>query len=130
MRGVLCYDRFPPEDREAVQQSIEMLLGLYNEDDAIVNPNEEEVKNMQPRPLSARFMPPLEIENGEDTAKQDEDDNEPKNQQKAGGFGAGGMGKKTDKKKKEKKKVKARNALKSDNPKFKSGGKTPYANRK
>ena len=132
LRGVLCYDRFPPEDREAVQQSIEMLLGLYNEDDAIVDPNEEEVKIMQPRPLSARFMPPLEIENGGDTAKQDEDDGDgvPKKQQKAGGFGAGGMGKKTDKKKKEKKKVKARNALKSDNPKFKSGGKTPYANRK
>lgn len=129
LKGILCYDRFPPEDREAVQKSIDYLMGLYPEDDALVEPDEVEVKSIQPRPLSARWMPPLEIENAiEEEAV--EDDAVPKKGM-ARGIGGFGPGKKGGKKKKEKKKkVKTRNALRSDNPKFKTSGKTTFANRK
>jgi len=133
LKGILCYDRFPPEDREKVQKSIDMLLGLYTEDDAVVDPDVEEVNAMQPKPLSARYMPPLETEQVLGS-EEDEDEEEtiPKKQKTkaSGGFGAGGGGKKTGKKKEKKKKVKTRNAARSDNPKYKTTGKTAYASRK
>ena len=132
LKGILCYDRFPPEDREAVQKSIDMLLGLYTEEDAVIDPDVEEVKAMQPKPLSARYMPPLETE--QVLGSEEDEDTIPKKQKTkastAGGFGAGGGGKKTGKKKEKKKKVKLRNAARSDNPKYKTTGKTPYASRK
>lgn len=136
LKGILCYDRFPPEDREAVQKSIDMFLGLYTEDDALVDADENEVKDMQPRPLSARYMPPLDIDESVEDEEDDEDVAFKKKQKtkansSAGGFGlGGGMGNKKKEKKKKKKAPKARNAAFSDNPKFKSSGKTPYANRK
>ena len=132
LKGILCYDRFPPEDREAVQKGIDNLLGLYTGDDAILEPDAQEAKAIQPRPLSARWMPPLEEETEE---KEDDDALFPKKGMtkgaSAGGFGAGG-GVKTNKgqKKEKKKKAKPRNAAFSDNPKFKSSGKTRYANPK
>ena len=114
MKGILCYDRFHPEDREAVQENINKLLGLYTEDDAQVDPDEEEFTNMCPPPLSARYMPPLEVV---------EDDNENNEiEGNSGGFGGGGFGaggaKKKGKKKEPKKKtkVKARDGSRSDNP--------------
>jgi len=127
LKGILCYDRFPPEDREAVQKSIEYLLGLYTDDDAQVEPDSEEVKVMQPRPLSARRMPPLQLETGGDA---DADAGEaPKEATKpgksgfggaSGGFGAGGgSGKKAGNKTEKKKKVKVRNGNFSSNPTFK-----------
>ena len=132
LKGILCYDRFPPEDREKVQKSIDMLLGLYTEDDAVIDPDVEEVNAMQPKPLSAKYMPPLETEQVDSQEEEDEDTTIPKKQKTkastAGGFGAGG--KKTGKKKEKKKKVKTRNAARSDNPKYKTTGKTSYASRK
>lgn len=123
LKGILCYDRFPPEDREAVQKSIEYLLEMYPDDDAQIEPDAEEAKAMQPRPLSAKFMPPLQLE-------EVEVDLDPKKATKpSGGFGMG-KSKNTGKKKEKKKKVKVRNAARSDNPKFKSSGKTAYANPK
>jgi peptide deformylase len=121
LKGILCYDRFPPEDREAVQKSIEFLLGLYTDDDAQVEPDLEEEKVMQPRPLSAKRMPPLELETG----AGDADAEDVRTRKKAAkpvksGFGAGGgMGKKTGKKTEKKKKVKVRNGAFSNNPTFK-----------
>lgn len=123
LKGILCYDRFPPEDREAVQKSIDSFLGLYPEDDAQIEPDAEEAEAMQPRPLSAKFMPPLQVD--EATVKKVP----VKATKPSRGFGVGG-GKNTDKKKEKKEKVKVRNALRSDNPKFKSSGKTAFANRK
>jgi len=117
LKGILCYDRFPPEDREAVQKSIDFLLGLYTDDDAQVEPDSGEEKVMQPRPLSAKRMPPLELETGADA----DADEAPKKAMKPvkSGFGAGGgMGKKTGKTEK-KKKVKVRNGAFSNNPTFK-----------
>ena len=133
LKGILCYDRFPPEDREAVQKGIDTLLGLYSDSDAIIDPDVEEAKGMMPRPLSARWMPPLELETEE--AEEDDNLNLKKGTSKggmgAGGFGAGGGKRKGGKKVKEKKKkVTARNAARSDNPKFKTTGKTAYASRK
>lgn len=140
LKGILCYDRFPPEDREGAQKSIDYLLGLYSDDDALVEPDTAAVKDMQPRPMSAKWMPPLE---SADIEQEQEDDSPFSKKQKvakkpSGGFGAGagmGMGnKKTsggNKEEKEaKKKVKTRNALRSSNPKFKSTRKTAFANRK
>jgi peptide deformylase len=123
LKGILCYDRFPPEDREAVQKSIEFLLGLYTDDDAQVEPDLEEEKVMQPRPLSAKRMPPLELETGAGDADADAED-VPTRKKAAkpvkSGFGAGGgMGKKTGKKTEKKKKVKVRNGAFSNNPTFK-----------
>jgi hypothetical protein len=123
LKGILCYDRFPPEDREAVQKSIEFLLGLYTDDDAQVEPDLEEEKVMQPRPLSAKRMPPLELETGAGAGDADAED-VPTRKKAAkpvkSGFGAGGgMGKKTGKKTEKKKKVKVRNGAFSNNPTFK-----------
>ena len=128
LKGILCYDRFPPEDREAAQENINKLLGLYTESDAAADPDVDEYNNMMPRSLSARYMPPLEVEE-----EEEEEQEQPAG--KSGGFGGGGFGagggKKATKKKKEtKKKVKARDGSRSDNPMFKRSGKTPYANRK
>jgi peptide deformylase len=151
LRGILCYDRFPPEDREAVQKSIETLLGLYAEDDARVEPDADAAGAMQPRPLSAKRMPPLgddatELEDGNDKkvkANKKRKGTKPKSggfgakSSGGGGFGAGGGGggggggDSSGTKKETKKKVKARNALRSSDPRFKStGGKTPFASRK
>ena len=58
LKGILCWDRFPPEDREAVQANIDALLGVYKEDDAMVDPDTSVV--FQPPVLSARQMPPLD----------------------------------------------------------------------
>ena len=126
LKGILCLDRFPPEDREAAQENINKLLGLYTDSDAAAVPDEEEFNSMMPRPLSARYMPPLEEE-------EEEEQEQPVG--KSGGFGGGGFGagggKKATKKKKEtKKKVKARDGKRSDNPMFKKTGKTGFANRK
>lgn len=119
LKGILCYDRFPPEDREAVQANIDKLLGLYTEEDAIVDPDEEEAKSMQPRPLSARQMPPLEMEVDEAPKKE----KKKKSSIAKSGFGAGGFGatkkKSSGPKKEKKKKVKARNGNFSSNPTFK-----------
>ena len=131
LRGILCYDRFPPEDREAVQESINRLLGLYDSDDALIEPSADEFGAMQPRPLSSRWMPPLESE-----AEKDDDGDEisfatPKKEvtKPSGGFGAGGGGKKSPGKKKGPKK-KVRDASRSSDPRFKSTGRTPFASRK
>jgi peptide deformylase len=127
LKGILCYDRFPPEDREAAQANIDKLLGLYTEDDAQLEPDAEEAKAMQPRPLTARHMPPLELERDEEETQSDK---KQKGTKAKGGFGGGGMGKaaggfgagggkKTGKKKEKKKKVKVRNGNFSSNPTFK-----------
>jgi peptide deformylase len=119
LKGILCYDRFPPEDREEVQKSIDFLLGLYTDDDALIEPDSEEAQTMQPRPLSAKRMPPLQLET------DDEVEEVPKKQSgfgvggASGGFGAGGGKKTAGKKKEKKKKVKARNGNFSSNPTFK-----------
>lgn len=125
LKGILCYDRFPPEDREAVQKSIEYLLGLYTDDDAQVEPDLKEVRVMQPRPLSARRMPPLQLETGGE-ADADEAPKEATQPVKSGfggasgGFGAGGgRDKKSGNKTEKKKKVKVRNGSYSSNPTFK-----------
>lgn len=119
LKGILCYDRFPPEDREAVQANIDKLLGLYTEEDAIIDPDEEEAKSMQPRPLSARQMPPLEMEM-DDASKKEK---KKKSSGAKSGFGAGGFGatkkKSSGPKKEKKKKVKVRNGSFSSNPTFK-----------
>jgi peptide deformylase len=133
LRGILCYDRFPPEDREAVQKNIEYLLGLYKEEDALVDPDLVEVEAMQPRPLSARRMPALQLDAGADATAGAEVEAEleleaaPKRKKStkfggsgSGGFGAGGgSDKRAGKKKEKKKKVKVRNGAFSSNPTFK-----------
>lgn len=134
LKGILCYDRFPPEDREAAQENINTLLGLYTDEDALIEPDANEFKNMMPRQLSARYMPPLEVDDEEDD--EEEQENEPTGGGSGGfgggGFGAGG-GKKTggkNTKEAKKKKPKARDGSRSDNPQFKKSGKTAFANRK
>mmetsp|Transcript_26157 Transcript_26157/g.30381 ORF Transcript_26157/g.30381 Transcript_26157/m.30381 type:complete len:333 (+) Transcript_26157:169-1167(+) len=127
LKGILCYDRFPPEDREAVQESIHKLMGLYNENDAQIEPDSEQVQIMQPRPLTARRMPPLDLEQSQSEAGAGDDKEEAtvvantksKNGFGAGkgGFGAGGGS--GGKKKEKKKKVKPRNGRFSSNPTFK-----------
>ncbi|KAL7552018.1 hypothetical protein ACHAWF_015246 [Thalassiosira exigua] len=135
LKGILCYDRFPPEDREVVKRGIDNLLGLYTDDDAETEPDANEFKAIQPRPLSSRWMPPLELE----TESAPEDEKEEllagrkggfgaRGRKNTGGFGAGGGSKKAGKKKEKKPKV--GNGAYSDNPKFKTSGKTPFANRK
>mmetsp|Transcript_11548 Transcript_11548/g.17865 ORF Transcript_11548/g.17865 Transcript_11548/m.17865 type:complete len:328 (+) Transcript_11548:3-986(+) len=127
LKGILCYDRFPPEDREAVQKNIDMLMGLYDADDASVELDAATAEAMQPRPLSAKWMPPLDVEEiEEEAAPKKKKASKPSG---AGGFGAGGGGSKT-KKKDKKKKVKTRNALRSSDPRFKSRGKSAFASRK
>ena len=123
LKGILCYDRFLPEDRESVQKRIDYLLGLYKDDDALIEPDLEEAQTMQPRPLSAKSMPPLQLETEAEVQEV------PKKQKAtkpvkggfggaSGGFGVGG-GNKTGKKKEKKKKVKVRNGNFSSNPTFK-----------
>lgn len=123
LKGILCYDRFPPEDREAVQESIDKLMGLYVEVDAEVTPDENEMKIMQPRPLSSRYMPPLGTAGSDEeeaSVAAEQKSNKPKSGFGAGGFGTGGGGgNKSGKKKEKKKKVKARNGAFSSNPTFK-----------
>ena len=128
LKGILCYDRFPPEDRDAVRKSIENLLGLYTDDDAEIDPDATEAKSMQPRPLSARWMPPLETEE-EKEEKTDTKSSGFGSKQK-GGFGMGGGSKKGSGKTKEKSKKKVRDGSRSNDPRFKSTGKTPFASRK
>ena len=128
LKGILCYDRFPPEDREAAQENMNKLLGLYTQNDAAADPDAEEFNNMFPRPLSERYMPPL------DEVEEDDELDEPGGESGGfgGGFGAGG-GKKAGKRKKketQKKKAKTRDGSRSDNPMFKKSGKTAFANRK
>jgi len=137
LKGILCYDRFPPEDREAAQENMNKLLGLYDGDDALEEPDGEMVEAMQPRPLTARYMPPLNLEE-EDESDTDDEEAEKEGasagkggfgSKKSGGFGASkGLGKK--KKEKKKKGPKTRNGAFSDNPKFKTSGKTAFASRK
>lgn len=109
LKGILCYDRFPPEDREAVQAGINNLLGLYTESDALTEPDSVQAQAMQPRPLSAKQMPPLQSEGEEEAPvvdKQKGTKSESGFGVKAGGFGAGGIsGKKANKKKEKKKKT-------------------------
>ena len=123
LKGILCYDRFLPEDRESVQKRIDYLLGLYTDDDALIEPDLEEAQTMQPRPLSAKRMPPLQLETEAEVQEV------PKKQKgtkpvkggfggASGRFGVGG-GNKTGKKKEKKKKVKVRNGNFSSNPTFK-----------
>lgn len=130
LKGILCYDRFPPEDREAVQENIDYLLGLYPDDDAQVDPNANEEKAMQPRPLSAKWMPPLESEAEEEEEEEDTPKKQKSTSKPSGGFGAGGGKQSSGKKKEKKKKLKARNAARSTDPRFKTTGKTAFANRK
>lgn len=122
LKGILCYDRYAPEDRETVQVNIDTLLGLYTGDDARVEPDSEQAMAMQPRPLTTKHMPPLPLETEEDsdvdsTAKT----TKPKSGFGAGGFGAGRKKKAGIKKEKEKKKKnkKPRNGAFSSNPTFK-----------
>ena len=100
----------------------------------MIEPDANEFKNMMPRPLSARYMPPLEVDDEEDD--EEEQENDPTGGGSGGfgggGFGAGG-GKKTggkNTKEAKKKKPKARDGSRSDNPQFKKSGKTAFANRK
>ncbi|CAB9525345.1 Peptide deformylase [Seminavis robusta] len=95
--GLLCWDRFPPEDREAVKANIDKLLGLYPEEDAVIDPHPDQLKIMQPPPLTARRMPPLEAE-GEPEKKTAA----PKAKTgfgAPGGFGGGSKSKRAKKKK-------------------------------
>jgi len=137
LNGILCYDRFPPEDRKTVHANIQKLLGLYTEDDALVDPDSIMMQSMQPRPLTAKRMPPLglvssELQENALTATDGADDKKakqaPTNNKSggfggAGGFGGGGgggkSGTKVGKKKDKKKKVKVRNGNFSSNPTFK-----------
>lgn len=122
LNGMLCYDRFPPQDIEKIQKNIEYLLGLYRENDAIIEPNPKEYNAMQPRPLTAKHMPPLDL-SATAAAKEDvvvSDEKEPRK----GGFGNGGFGTKNKKNTKEaskekKVKQKVRNGAFSSNPTFK-----------
>ena len=99
LNGILCWDRFPPEDREAAQAKIDMLLGLYKEEDAQIEPDSEKAKEIQPPPLTAKSMPPLQSE--AETSKKKKTPTKTKS-----GFGGStgfGSGKKTSAKKKKKK---------------------------
>lgn len=121
LNGILCYDRFPPQDREKIQKNIEYLLGLYKENDAIIEPNPKEYNAMQPRPMTTKYMPPLDL--SATTAKEEVVVNDEIDIRK-GGFGNGGFGaknkKNTKKASKEKKvKQKVRNGAFSSNPTFK-----------
>ena len=104
LKGILCYDRYAPEDRQAVQDGINTLLGLYNEKDALVEPDAEQAQAMQPPPLlTAKQMPPLEApDNKKKTKKSNKQNKKNKSGFGAGGFGSGGKntGKKKEKKKK------------------------------
>ena len=122
LKGILCYDRFPPEDRDAVQKSIENLLGLYSGDNPEINPDDVEAQTMQPKKLTCRWMPALETAEDESIKQL--------SSKSSGGFGMGGSVKKSLGKKNEKKKVKQRNGSRSTDPRFKSTGKTAFANKK
>lgn len=123
LKGILCYDRFPPEDREAVQKSIDYLLGLYSDDDALIEPDIEQATTMMPRPLSARQMPPLELDA---EAKVEEETHPVKSG--FGGFGAGSKKKGSPKEKG--KKLKVRNGRKSENPMYKRTAGNAFQSRK
>lgn len=106
LKGILCYDRFPPEDREAAQENIDKLLGLYTESDARREPDSEAYNALQPPPLTARDMPPLDssMTTATDNDNQDETSEKKRTVAKSG-FGGGGVNaKKTTGKKKKKKK--------------------------
>lgn len=83
LKGILCWDRFPPEDREAVQANIDQLLGLYTENDAIIEP--KNAGEMQPPRLSAKRMPPLNMDVVEESSPQKK-----KKDKATSGFGGGG----------------------------------------
>ena len=106
LKGILCWDRFCPEDRVAVQENIDKLLGLYPDPDAMTDPDVDIYSGLQPPPLlTASRMPPLDMHM--------EDDNTPKKSKAKAppksGFGGGGGatpssgGKNTKKKKKKRK---------------------------
>eukprot|EP00977_Amphora_coffeiformis_P015217 scaffold4456_cov164-Amphora_coffeaeformis.AAC.4 len=99
LKGILCYDRFPPEDREAAQENINKLLGLYTESDAMKDPDAESMASVQPPCLKARQMPPLDAPTDDKAEKK-------KNQPvaKSGFGGSGGNAKKATNKKKRTKK--------------------------
>ena len=62
LQGILCWDRFCPEDRVAVQANIDKLLGLYPDPDAITEPDANILASLQPPPLlTASRMPPLDM---------------------------------------------------------------------
>ncbi|EJK70623.1 hypothetical protein THAOC_08002 [Thalassiosira oceanica] len=130
--GYTLLRRFPPEDREAVRENIDRLLGLYDDDDALIEPNADEFGAMKPRPLSSRWMPALESEADKDDGDDDIGFAAPKKAKKpSGGFGAGGGGgKKASGKKKKGPKKKVRDGSRSSDPRFKSSGRTPFASRK
>lgn len=124
LNGILCYDRFPPEDREKIQQNIEYLLGLYKENDAIIEPDDQQYKAMQPRPLTGKHMPPLDM--NAETEDKDMSISGKEQLPSKGGFGNGGFGttsnkknKNTAKAKDKKVKQKVRNGAFSSNPTFK-----------
>ena len=94
LKGILCYDRFPPEDREAAQENINKLLGSYTESDAMKDPDTDAVASLQPLRLTARQMPPLDPPESDKAEKK-------KNQPVAkSGFGSGGNAKKATNNKK------------------------------
>lgn len=99
LQGILCWDRFAPEDRAAVQASIDKLLGLYPDQDAMVDPDVTVLKTIQPPPLlTARRMPPLDMKVDESPKAP------PANAAKTSGFGGGSGGGGGNKKKKKKRK--------------------------
>lgn len=110
LKGILCLDRFPPEDREAAQENIDKLLGLYTEDDAIADPDGEELSYMQPPPLTARYMPPLE-----EVVEEKETRSKAGFGPKKSGFGGGKAVTRGGKKKK----PKTRDGSRSSDPRFK-----------
>ena len=101
LHGILCYDRFPPEDRQAVQDTINELLGLYTaaaEEDAnaaAIDPPID-ISTLLPPPLTARYMPPLNDNDTDDTKKKK---NKNKPSTKKSGFGGATKTTKAKKKK-------------------------------
>jgi peptide deformylase len=102
LKGILCYDRFPPQDREAAQENVDKLMGLYTESDAQPYPDPETLHKLQPAPLSQ--MPSLDSFTcaARADASQKEIKKEPMVVAKAG-FGGGNAKKAPSKKKKRRK---------------------------
>ena len=100
LMGILCYDRFPPENRQAIRANIEELLKAYPEKDALVDPVPKQYDAMKPPPLTARQMALLLEEENEAEA--------PKKKKaapaKTGFGGAGSSSQKSKTKKKRNKK--------------------------
>ena len=103
LQGILCFDRFSPQDKEKSQPMLDTLVQNYGQQDAILDADPLLLQAIQPPPLTAGRMPTkLQIQKEQDEVTKKKKEVKAKAGFGSGGFGGGGQNIKSKRKKKKK----------------------------